>query len=126
MVVPGNYSTGDPDNVGAKGTPVTSVNRLAANGIDIPLAQYRSLRLWTPRVTDKIIWHGWFTRWYGVVSEIDRDTLYVIKEGLPVLLFTMLASEYRKNTVVIPVAKIMRSRGGEFTIIQGEVWYIDE
>lgn len=117
---------GDPHYVGAKGTPVTSVNRLDHGGIEVPLAQFRSLRMWVPRVADKVIWHGWLTRWYGVISEIDRDTLYVIKEGLPVLLFTMHSSEYRKNTVQIPISKVMRSRGGEFTIIQGEVWFIDE
>lgn len=91
----------------------------------LPLAKYASFLRWSPRVGDFIIWHGFWGRWYGLINYIEGDVLHIVKENLPVLLFTLSPSEYPANTVKVPVGKILRSRGGEYHILQGDTWYIE-
>ena len=99
--------------------------RLSTTAVD--LAKYRSIAIWQPKVSDFIIYHGWFrTRWYGIVSSVNGDELTVIKDGLPKLLFTMPPGEYAKNSVKVSVTSVRTSRGGEFHILQGDTWYVDE
>ena len=90
-----------------------------------PLAKYNSIGRWSPQVGDFIIWHGWVRRWYGVITDIEGDTLYVIKDGLPKLLFTMPQMDHKKNTVIISAMKVRTSGGGEYHILQDGVWFVD-
>ena len=94
--------------------------------INQALAQFRPLAGWTPQDGDFIIWHGWIMgRWYGVVNQIEGDKLYVIKESLPKLLFTMAESDYEENTIHLSAGRIRQSVGGEYHILQSGVWFID-
>ena len=103
------------------------INRLSAAQIGVDLAKYRSLAIWQPKVSDFIIYHGWIrARWYGIVSSINDDEITIIKDGLPKLLFTMPPNEFQQNSVKLSASRIRSSRGGEYHILQGEVWYVDE
>ena len=94
------------------------------------LAHFKYLTQWKPLVGDIIIWHGWFTHWYGVVKSIDANDneLHIIKMGLPVLLLTLDPGEYEGNTVKIPIHKVRQSNGGKYAAIRSvgsnTVWYI--
>ena len=94
----------------------------------VQLAQFKSLSTWRPQIGDFIIQHGWLTHWFGVINAIDGGSLSIIKAGLPVLLFSMDDAEMQKNTVILGINTIMRSRGGKFAVMQtingSNVWYI--
>lgn len=114
------------DNIGAKGTQIAPVKtRLSVAGIDVPLAKFRNIAGWEPKVTDFIIWHGWWKRWYGVVSLVLDNEVIIIKENMPCLLFALRQEEYQKNTINIPISKIRGSSGGAFHVIQGDTWFIE-
>lgn len=123
-----NSAAGISNSSGAKGTPVAiaQTHRAANSGVSVELAKYRGLPDWKPKVGDFIIWHGWFTRWYGVISGFDGGDAIIIKENLPKLLFTLSNSEYGKNSVKIPIVAIIRSRGGEYHVMQDGVWFVDD
>jgi len=126
MVANSDRPPGGSNYIGAKGAPLAPVNpRVNANNSALPLARFAPFTRWQPRVGDFIIWHGWFTRWYGLINVMDHDMLYIVKENLPCLLFTLSESEYAAHTVKVPIGKILRSRGGEYHILQGDVWYIE-
>lgn len=93
--------------------------------MEIPLAQYRQLARYKPRLGDFIVWHGWLSHWYGVIGAFDQDeeTLIIIYAGMPSLLFTMSPTEMRKNTKNVDLYKIRSSRGS-FAVLQGGVWYV--
>ncbi len=91
----------------------------------VGLATFGDLGNWRPKIGDFIIWTGWCFRWYGVISAVDGDQLYIVKDGLPKLLFTIPESERSKYTIKKSAGSIKSSRGGEWSILQGSVWYID-
>ena len=125
-VATNNNPTGNRNSVGVKGTQVAAVrSRLAVSGVDIPLARFGNIAIWEPQVSDFIIWHGWFSRWYGVVSLVIDNEVIIVKENLPCLLFSMSQSEYEKNSIQIPISKIRESQGGEFHVLQKDIWYIE-
>jgi hypothetical protein len=95
------------------------------NNAELPLAQFNRLDLWSPKIGDFIIWHGWWNRWYGVINSIDGDTVGVIRENLPKLLFTMPPNEYKNNLINLSITKIKSSIAGEYHILQNGVWYVD-
>jgi hypothetical protein len=107
-------------------TPIAAVTRLTSPAVSVELARYRGLTTWKPKLSDFVIWHGWFSRWYGIISGINGNQITVIKENLPKLLFTMPESDRSKNTISLQVDKIKSSRGGEFHILQDGVWHLDE
>lgn len=125
MVVKGNSAAGISHSSGSQGTPIAVNRATASSGVSVELAKYRGLHDWKPKVGDFVIWHGWFTRWYGVLSSIDGGDAIIIKENLPKLLFTLSSSEYTKNSIRVSIGKIVRSYGGEFHILQDGVWFID-
>jgi hypothetical protein len=96
----------------------------------VDLAHHVSIGEWTPQIGDVIIWHGWFTHYFSVVSSILREenAVEVIKKGLPILLFSMTSVEYRKNTIKIDIDDIRGSVGGKYAAvraIRGNLtWYI--
>jgi hypothetical protein len=90
------------------------------------IARYRSLGVWTPKVGDFIIWHGFFKRWYGIIHDVSGDRLMIIREHLPKLLFSLPSSEYKTNSIELSSGIIRSSRGGEYAILQDGAWYIDE
>ena len=100
------------------------------SSIQTDLAHFKYLTQWKPEIGDIIVWHGWFTHWYGVVRFIDpeEDMLHVIKSGLPMLLLTLNPAEYDNNTAKIPIHKIKQSNGGKYATIRSiggnTVWYI--
>lgn len=111
------------NSVGVKGTSVAPVVPRMGN-LSVPLANYKSITEWNPKVSDIVIWHGWIRRWYGVVSATHGDSVIIIRDGLPCLLFTMTPDQYKRNSIEISVHKIRNSGGGEFHTLQDGVWYI--
>jgi hypothetical protein len=98
----------------------------------IALAHYRDIRTYSPRIGDFIIWHGWWSKWYGVVSAVNGDLVEIVCENLPKLLLTLIDTEYKPNSIIIKVNKIRASRGGQWSVIQEDpelngkgIWYID-
>lgn len=92
--------------------------------VNIALAQYKSIKNYSPRISDFIIWHGWFSHYYGVISSMRDDKITIITAGLPCLLFSYDSIESTGNSKEISLNKIRRSRGGTFSILQGGVWYV--
>ena len=97
------------------------------NDVNIDLAYYRDIKSWKPKIGDFIIWHGWFTHWFGVTSVVSPDSIKVCRAGIPKLLFSMNESEMLKNTIEIKLREINKSFSGTFAIMQMQkapVWYI--
>ncbi len=92
----------------------------------VELAKYRSFATYVPKISDFVIWHGWWKRWYGIVTDIDNGVLSILTENLPKLLFTIPEDERQKRTIKISLTKIRSSRGGEYHIIQDGIWYVDD
>jgi hypothetical protein len=102
--------------------------RNTMTNIPSDLAHFKYLTEWSPQIGDIVIWHGWFTHWYGVVSSITNSTVGIIKSGLPILLLTMDQSDYDGNTMNVSISDIRRSTGGKYATIRSvgsnTVWYI--
>ena len=94
------------------------------------LAHYDSIRKWKPQIGDFIVWHGWFTHYFGVISSIGREdnTVEVIKKGLPLLLFDMVPEEHDKNKIKVNIGEIKASKGGKYAAIRAHgsniIWYV--
>ena len=100
-----------------------------ANAFQVDLVHYDQIAKWQPKVGDIIIWHGWFTHWYGVVGQIQQSGhIVVIRAGLPLLLFTLDQDSMAKKAKTVHMSKIQRSRGGEWTVIQPTgsqtIWFV--
>ena len=92
--------------------------------IDLTLAQYRPIATYTPTAGDFIIWHGWFTHYYGVITKAeDNGLIYAIRSGMPNLLFTMNPAKMQENVTKLYLDDVRRSRGS-YAILQRNVWYI--
>ncbi len=97
-----------------------------------PLAQYKDIAEYVPVYGDTIVWSGWVTTWFGVVTDFDAETgeLSVIFAGIPFLLFTMKPDEMTKETKLISLAKIQGSSHGTFAAHQHDytrnvsLWFI--
>lgn len=98
--------------------------------VTVNLAQSKPIASWKPTVGDFIVWHGWFTHWFGIVNSINVDgTVTVTKAGLPVLLFTMNDVEVSKNKTNVSIAAMNNSRGGKYAVLQTlpgstNVWFV--
>jgi hypothetical protein len=90
---------------------------------NIPLALYKSIVTYSPKLGDFIIWHGLWGRYYAIINGVSNDTISAIKSGMPNLLFTMAQEEMDKSLIKINLTKIRRSRGG-YAILQNGTWYI--
>ena len=99
---------------------------MISNLTEIPLAQFKPLSFYRPRIGDFVVWHGWFSHYFGIVSAIKKDTqiVTITKAGLPHLLFTMTPEETSnpQNTVTTSLAAIMRTKS-QFAFLQDNVWY---
>lgn len=103
------------------------INRLETQLLSVELAKYANLNRYVPKIGDFVVWHGWmWGHWFGVVSEISGGNIVIIRSGLPKLLFTTPESDRSKLTTKISIDKIRRSHGGEYTILQEGVWFIDD
>jgi hypothetical protein len=93
--------------------------------LNITLAEYKPIAKYEPRVGDVIIWHGWFTHYYGIINGINQDAIRIIKAGMPLLLFTMDTDDMSnpKNIIMLSIHKIRKSRG-EYAVQQGNIWYV--
>ena len=91
--------------------------------MDLKLAQYKALTKYVPQVGDFVVWHGWFTHWYGVVNGLSDHTVTIIHAGMPKLLFTMDPDEMTNNTQKIKIGKIRGSKGS-YSVLQNGVWYV--
>lgn len=106
----------------------------AAPIISVNLAQSNSITKWKPTLGDFVVWHGWFTHWFGVVSSINNDpqrpgTVTITKAGIPVLLFAMDELEQSKSKISVSISSITRSRGGKYAVMQAlpnsaNIWYV--
>jgi hypothetical protein len=97
--------------------------------VQVDLAHYDFLMAWQPIVGDVVVWHGWITHWFGIVSKIDPSGhLTIIQSGLPFSLFTMDQDEMKKKAKKVHVTKIKRGGNGEWTVIQSAksqvTWFI--
>ena len=94
---------------------------------NVTLAEYKPITTYKPKVGDFIIWHGWFTHWYGIVSgvgvETEANKLKIVKAGMPILLFSMDPNEMDQNLEIISLAKLKKSRGA-YAVQQSGIWYI--
>jgi hypothetical protein len=107
---------------------IEEIRRLGTIGVD--LSYYRSLPMWNPQVGDIVIYHGWFwSRWFGVVSNINADgSCDIITGGLPVLLLTQGGKKREKNTVSVDIIDIKNSTSGKYAVVKSEqnrlIWYV--
>jgi hypothetical protein len=97
--------------------------------VQVDLAQYAPINTWKPGVGDVIIWHGFFTHWFGIVSQIQPDgSVCVITSGLPLTLFTMNQDTMKKFVKTVHFTRIHASRGGEWAVAQTSggttTWYV--
>lgn len=105
-------------------------NTVDVSNFNRPLAFYKSLSDYEPKVGDFIIWAGWFFTKYGIVTDFDKSSIYVVLDGLPVLLITMDTSDYEENTRKISISKIKSASKGSFSILQTDekskqpIWYL--
>jgi hypothetical protein len=94
------------------------------------LAHYDSIKKWSPQIGDFIIWHGWFQHYFGVISGINKDdnSVEVIKQGLPLLLFDMPVEQHEKFKTKVGIGEIKASRGGKYAALRASgsnvIWYI--
>lgn len=99
-------------------------------GFQVDLSRYKSIQEWDAQVGDIIIYHGWFTHWFGVISLVDKNnnTVGVVKAGLPILLVTLSGSKMDKSRRTLDIDDIRASSGGRFSIIKSVhnmmVWYV--
>ena len=101
--------------------------RLSNQPVSVELAKFNTLTRWNPKIGDFIVWHGWFRHWYGVVNDISTvGSLWVIRENLPKLLFSLPMSERSKNSIQVDIDKIRGSRAGEYAVLQDGLWYVDD
>lgn len=92
--------------------------------LTISLAEYRSIKKYVPKTGDLIIWHGWFSHFYGIINGHDDKSVRVVKAGLPFLLFTMSQDQMDESHEIIPLSKIKGSKGGEYAVHSGGIWYV--
>lgn len=90
---------------------------------NVTLAEYKPISAYKPRVGDFLIWHGWFTHFYGVINGIDNDRIRIVRAGMPILLFSMDPDDMDKNLETLSVNKIRRSRGA-YAVHQNGIWYV--
>lgn len=91
--------------------------------LQLSLAEYRPISSYRPRVGDFVIWHGWFTHYYGIVNGIDEGRIRIIKAGLPMLLFSMDQEDMDRNAITTSINKIKSSRSS-YAIQQAGIWYV--
>lgn len=95
-----------------------------------PLAHYKSRAEYTPAYGDFVIWSGWFTSWYGFVTNYNKETqqVSILFSGLPYLLLTMDPKDHEKETRTISLLELRQAANGKYTIKnqagQHTVWYI--
>jgi len=89
----------------------------------VTLAEYKQIATYKPKVGDFVIWHGWFTHYYGIINGVDGDKIRIVKAGLPILLLSMDPEEMDKNLEIVSLSKIKRSRGS-YATHQNGIWYI--
>lgn len=97
-----------------------------------PLARFLPLSKYVPEIGDFIIWAGWFKTWYGVVGSIDASgqSLTVIWEALPMLLFTLTDEEQQKNTKPLLLGDLLTAKPGKFSVMKHDaehnasIWFI--
>lgn len=126
MVADKDSPAGGGNSVGTEGAPVaTNIRRGGSLGAE--LAKYTTLDRWTPRISDFIVYHGWFrSRWYGIIDAVNReeDTVSIIYDGLPLLLLTMDPDIYKDRSMILPVKKIVNASKGSYCILQDGVWFL--
>lgn len=93
--------------------------------IMVDLAQYDSIEKWKPTLGDVVIWHGWFTHYFGIVVDIDikKNVVKLKKNGLPILLLTS-----KSDIINVEIDDIMFSKAGKYSVIKTinntMVWFI--
>lgn len=102
------------------------MNELAKfDNINVDLAKFKPLHIWTPKLSDFLIYHGLiFSKWYGIINGINGGKITIIYSGLPILLFTMDQDEMSKKTLSIFSDKVKKSAPGKYSVLQDGIWYI--
>lgn len=91
--------------------------------LNITLAEYKSIISYQPKIGDFVIWHGWFSHYYGIINGINDNQIRIVKAGMPLLLLSMDPDDINKNLIVVSVNKIRGSRGS-YAVNQNGIWYV--
>ena len=97
-----------------------------------PLIQYKDLQTYIPAYGDFIIWTGIITTWCGIVTNYDKtsNSLSVIYNGVPFVLFTLSPEEQIKETQTVKLEDLKNAPKGKYAIQQRDhtnnttIWYI--
>ncbi len=95
-----------------------------------PLAVYNSIKQYTPKYGDFIMWSGLFRTWYGLVVDYDviNGKVSIAFEGTPLLLITMDAGEIDNSVLRFNLDTIRNQKRGRWYAQQSEggqgIWYI--
>lgn len=104
-------------------------NRLTPQITNV-LAQFKDLAKYVPKVGDKIEYSGWiWGRWNGIVLSIKNDTLTVLNGGGSAIwknIFTTPEAIWPQKSIEVSLTEIRTSRGGKYTIIQDNIFYVDD
>ena len=92
--------------------------------INVTLAEYKPIATYKPKIGDFIVWHGWFTHYYGIINGIKDEKLRTVKSGIPFLLFTLKPDEIDTNYKLLSLSRIRQSGSGEYAVQQNGIWYI--
>ena len=99
-----------------------------AEGLEVNLAQYKSLSMWKPTIGDFVFFNGLFSKWVGVINSISGPMVSIIIAGNPFLLCNYAQEEMVKNTIKLSQERISRSAAGKYGIMRNEsgtlIWYI--
>ena len=90
----------------------------------INFATYANIGMWQPKIGDFIFYYGFFSRWVGVISKVEKEKLYIICDGIPLLLLTLDDEAKEKKTIKMSRSKIVNSSPGKYNVIQGDCWYV--
>lgn len=99
--------------------PVRNIKNVA-----IPVAQHQNIGYWNPKIGDLVFYYGWWTKWVGLVTMIDKNMVTIVYDGIPLLLLTMDEEFREKKTIKISKSRIINSSPGKYNILQGDCWFI--
>ena len=94
------------------------------------LANYKHISEYVPGFSDFVVRTTIFRSYVGVVNRLDpaSDSISIIFEGTPRLLFTLTEEEMRKQETRVKLDDIRNQRKGSWAICKVQdgksVWYI--
>lgn len=90
----------------------------------ISLAAYAHIGMWKPEIGDFVFYYGFFSRWVGVITKVEKGMLTIVYEGIPLLLLTIDEESRVKKTIRISKSRMINSSPGKYNVIQNNCWYV--